>query len=368
MAFWCARLYFAPCRCPASAHGLCLAQGSAPAHLAAVFAHPMDAQRWFDAAYCVSHAGLEDARQLVRYMHIRTGRRVSVDDIRSAYDEIARRAAENGYSRPLDYLKDHFPGGYTESVPVCDKLLDPVLLQSFTKYTSVPGTAERPRTAGASPLPIAAEPPKASAKRAPAAEPPAPPEEDCFQRRKIMRPPKLKKESAGDGCAVDIPADVRSKIIKQKKNTRHYREMTPRERETDNRFDYFLLQSRRDESGKFFYDSRRLLADSPFMGEFFSDLDIDFRKIMAGIHGHNRGLTKDKSRWQEEIATLKAYFEQKLELEPGDDASTKRLASAVAYLMKKLQSKIFETEDSELIRMLFYFKSKLCFFYNFYRK
>jgi len=64
---------------------------------------------------------------------------------------------------------------------------------------------------------------------------------------------------------------------------------------------------------------------------------------------------------------FKKYFEMNLEIKAQDDSSIKRLGSAVAYLVKKLQHKIFEATDSEIIRILSYFKVQLSVFYNYYK-
>lgn len=320
-------------------------------------------QRWFDISQSIKLAGLDNSKLLVKAMQIRTGKREQAEEIKKAYIEMKEFSMERGYGDPADFIRDYFSDEYTEDVLLYRRPVDTIKMR---KILDQGGYAEAVR-----------EMAEVAAIISEAPEPRRAPEPQS--NGKIRKPEKIMSalNSAYNinlaynkvpGSPIEIPADVKARIIKPKRTLKYYREMSLKEREADNKFDYFWLQSKKDESGKFFYDGREILADNPLSGALFSDFDIEFRKIMAGIYNFNRSLVKNKSKWHEEILILKNYFEKKLDIGAISEASTKRLATAIGYLMKKLQLKIFESEEPESIKILAYFKSQLCVFYNFYRK
>lgn len=329
----------------------------------------MDAQHWYDVIYSVNRANTGDPRSLVQAMLVRTGKREPADKITQTYDEILSFCRNYGYDNPLNFLKDYYATEYTERIPLYNKHIDGAKLQKLLEHNNITSEINAPKDGISRTITLDAEDAGVKrTKKSTTAESPEPKKDAAIQKGgKIMKPERLRKEGV-PGSPIEIPTDLKTKIIKHKRSAKYYKEMSPKEREIDNRFDYFLIQSKKDESGRFFYDNKEILNENPFMGALFSDIDIEFRKIMAGIYSFNKSLVKDKMRWQDEIVLLKNYFEKKLDIEIPDDASTKRLATAIAYLMKKFQMKIFETEDSETIRILLYFKNQLSAFYNFYRK
>lgn len=129
-----------------------------------------------------------------------------------------------------------------------------------------------------------------------------------------------------------------------------------------------MHRSKLDESSLKYLDNRELLVENPFMDQFYGDLDLEFRGVMYKIYKYNRTQVKDKSKYSAEMEFLEEYFSKKLSIERQEEDAVRKLSNAVAYLMKKLQSKIFESEDDEVIEAMLYFKIKLCAFYNYYRK
>lgn len=162
----------------------------------------------------------------------------------------------------------------------------------------------------------------------------------------------------------DPSPNEKAKITRYKKNSKKFREMDPRERENDIKYDYFLFNDKNITSD----NSKELLANNPFMIQFFGDLDMDFRKVMFKIYKNTRGRIKDKTFLQEELKTLGEYFFKKLHITKIEDENAKKLSNAVCYIMKKLQNKIFESEDPAIVSSMLFFKSRLAAFYNFYRK
>jgi hypothetical protein len=307
----------------------------------------MDIQEMFDICYAVDLLGLGDETNLTRYVFARRGFRYPYAKIKQLFGQYLQISLRNGYKYPIDYIKDFFQGKYSKPIQIS---ANPISIQI---NNSIP---ER------KPAEIKIKKPKESS------------EAESFQASKIIKPVKIKRpESANTGgksssISGGIPSKLRNKIIKHKRSSKYYKEMDHKDREIDNKFDYYNYKAKHDESGKFYYDNLEHAADFPFMGKFYNDIDVEFRKIMNKIYNYNRTQTKDKTRWKDEIVFFKEYFDEKIGKDGNDDISTKRLASAVASIMKRLQNKIFETDDTVIIDSLLYFKSKLCLFYNFYRK
>lgn len=330
----------------------------------------LDAQRCYDVIQAVKQAGMRNTEGLIQYMLIHTGVREDPVFIRRSYADILDRASRHGYTDPMDFLRDYFPGGYLEALATVDEPIDRKRLHElFESKGLVPRKITARPEEGQSP----AEPPARRAKPAAAAEGLSGRQADsktdskADARGDIKKPEKIFRGGV-PGSPIEIPPAIKAEIVKNKRASKYYREFSPREREIDNRFDYFMMQAQRDESGKFFHDNREAVEEFPLVGTAFSDIDSEFRRVMAGIYSGNTEFTKDKNKWVEEMKILREYFQKKVGMEAGDELSSKRLAFTVAHLMKKLQHKIFDTENPRAIRALVYFKLQLSAFYNFYRK
>lgn len=178
---------------------------------------------------------------------------------------------------------------------------------------------------------------------------------------------KIKKKSKFENLErkfLEPSTAEKTKIIKYKKNSKNFREMDVKDKETDTRYDYYVIKDTETPN----MDSRELITTNPFMNMFFGDIDVDFRKVMFKIYRNTRGRVKDKSNLQEEINFLGEYFFKKLHITRIEDENSKKLANAICYIMKKLQNKIFDSEDPFVISSMLYFKSRLSAFYNYYRK
>lgn len=316
------------------------------------FPYPsMQIQDLFDVAFSVSLAGVENEYQLCRTFFMRSGKRVSFQTLKCIYERMEQIVRDRGYSDPLDYLEDFFPNENFESVKIFRGSLELNVKIALESKRVEAGGEQEPFAKKEEPFALKTE---SSASEL---------EEDKVLIK--IKSNVVKKDSE---AAVEIPPRDKAKILRYKKASKKYKEMDLKEKEIDNRYDYFIAQSRMDETGKGLADNRFCLEENPFMQRFFGDLDIEFRKVMYKIYRHNRSKTKDKSRYREDMEFLEDYFTKKLHICKSEESSVKKLANAVAYLMKKLQHKIFETEDQGIVESMHHFKTKLCSFYNFYRK
>lgn len=313
------------------------------------FLHPpMQMQDLFDVAYSVSLAGVENEYQLCRTFFMRSGKRASFQTLRTIYEKMKRIVGDRGYSDPLDYLEDFFPNERYERMKIFRSSLELNVKIALEKKVEAGGEPEAPKKEELAVLKV---------------EPSVSEPEEARMQIRIKSDAKKSNEAA-----VEIPPRDKAKILRYKKASKKYKEMDQKEKEIDNRYDYFVVQSRMDETGKRFTDNRACLDKNPFMQQFFGDLDIEFRKVMFKIYRHDRSKTKDKSRYKEDMEFLESYFAKKLRISRSEEGGVKKLANAIAYLMKKLQHKIFETDDRGIIESMLHLKSKLCQFYNFYKK
>lgn len=303
----------------------------------------MEIQDLFDVAVSVSLAGTENEHQLCRTFFMRSGRRASFQTLMSVYGRMEHIVRERGYSDPLDYLKDFFPGENYECMKVFRDSLDlDVKVEIGSKRseeTEVQDDAAAQRTGVSGP-----------------------------EETRVPIKIKIDGRRKDDKVAIEIPPRDRAKILRYKKTSKKYREMDQREKDADNMYDYFVSRARVDETGSMFVDNRCVLDENPFMHQFFGDLDIGFRNVMLKVYRHSRTRMKDKSRYGKDMEFLEEYFDKKLQISRDEEGSGMKLANAIAYLMRKLQHKIFETEDPEIVESMHYLKTKLCSFYNFYRK
>lgn len=325
----------------------------------------MDIKELYDIVYTMQLFQNYDEEDIINSMLIRTGKRFEFNYILDYYNKIKKISNQFGYTNPMNFIINFFPGKFNTQIPISSKQINKIKLQkifceknsqskNFLKEERIPS------------IHISQETTTNKLKKVTSYQDNSQ-KDEYFIKSKINKPEKLKIENSV-GTSIEIPTDIKNKIIKTKKSQKYYREMSLKEKETDNKFDYYLMQSIRDESGKFYYDNREVLNDFPIIGKFFDDIDIEFRKIMAEIYNYNKNLTKDKTKWNTEIQILKKYFEVKMNIKQQDYSSFKKLGSVIAYLMKKLQLKIFETNDLEIIRILLYFKTQLSSFYNYYKK
>lgn len=330
----------------------------------------MDIQLWHDAAIAIQRTK-GDSTLIVLSYFLWTGVTKPAQEILSAYNEILAVANKNGYSSPLDFLKDHYHGQYSteivrfdEEMPaeLLDKLI--VLQEKKEKEASVGSQIEQPQVRDEQAM-LSTISRTASTE----VEESVLPEEDnyVFVPRPVSRPEKLPIEAV-EGTSLHIPPHVRCKLTKYKRITNSYRQMDQRHRDADNRFDYFLSKAMSSTSGRFSYTNSEQLNDHPFIGAKLTEKDMEFRKIMARVCKPGNHPGPNRSLWQEEILFLKNYFESKCGPLPSKEFSTRRLATAAAFLMKQLQIMLFETEDSLLSELIFFFKTRLIMFYNFYKK
>lgn len=318
----------------------------------------MKIQDVFDVAYAVSLTGLENKQQLVRTFFMRSGVRLSYTDIFKLHQEILRVVNTAGYSDPLDFLRDFFPDEDFRRIRVFKKNVGRRI-----KLPQVP-TQPQPELVDMTeePEPTTIEEPKRTTRL-------QSPRTDTVEKEVVvLKPIKIKNEITSAEPTEEMTPREKSRVIKYKKTSRRFKEMDQKEKEVDNRFDHLQYRSRIEEGSKRFLDNRSALEESPFMRRFFSDIDLEFRQVMYKIYKYNRTQMKDKTRYASEIEFLEEYFRKKLGVEKLEEDGAKKLSNVIAYLMKKLQTKIFESEDSEVIETMLYFKTKLCTFYNYYRK
>lgn len=356
----------------------------------------------FNIVYSVSLVGTSSEYQLTRTFFMRSGVRLPYSTIIEMYEEIKRVVNSKGYSEPMDFLKDFFPGEDFRKMPI------------FKKNLGVPIRIEKPPVAthqeAAGPAAPAgtntgSEEPKRLKMQSP--------RNDSVEREVVNKPIKIKKEVIGgseqtmkkDTGDIAVKKDLetllekkespyeisikdRNRISKYKKNSKRFKEMDHKEKEIDNRYDYHMHKAkfsasrigsraekhpapektRGAETGEAYWeDNREVLEENPFMSKMYSDMDLDFREVMFKIYKHNRAAMKDKTKLGQELEFLQEYFDTKLEI--GKDADcAKKLTNTIAYLMRKIQVKIFECDDEAETEILLYFKTKLSAFYNFYRK
>lgn len=348
----------------------------------------MKIQDLFDVAYSVHLVGVENEYQLSRTFFMRSGRRMPYKSIKAIYLALEEVVSKKGYNDPFEYLRVCFPRHDYESIKI---LRNPIIVKEAvipSPQASIPqpffanevdctqNDVEAPkvnsdvktedRKIKASKIPAVKESEEKQSMAMPKGEISISGQEESKHKIKINK--SINK--ATDATAIDIPSRDKIKILKYKKSSKKHKEMDPREKEMDNRYDFFELKSRMSESKseKTVEDNRILLGENPFMGQSFGDLDVEFRNLMYKIYKNTKSKMKDKSNLKEEMEFLEEYFCKKLHISKEDDGSAKKLANAIAYLMKKLQNKIFESDDPTIVASMLLFKSRLCSFYNFYRK
>lgn len=314
----------------------------------------MKTQEIFDIAYTVNLSGLKNEQLLTRTFFMRTGINLPHSRILEMYQEILRVVNSMGYSDPMDFLQDYFPNEDFRKVRIFRKNL---ALKVKLERAETPVPEEQILKTEFTAFPNTAEEPKRVRTQSPGVE-----------KEVVLKPIKIKREMFQGGCLVEISQKERSKILKYKKSSKRFKEMEPREKEIDNKYDYFVHRARLEEEPRGMVDSRDLLQENPFVGQFFGDLDMKFREVMFKIYKYNRSQIKDKSRMTQEMDFLEEYFCEKLQMSKGEEDSAKKLSNAIAYLMKKLQNKIFESDEEEVIEAMLYFKARLSSFYNYYRK
>lgn len=378
----------------------------------------MKIQDIFEIAYSVKLSGISNENQLVRTFFMRSGKRLPFSKILELYNEILRVVKSFGYSDVFDFLNDYFPNENFEKIRVYNKNLnlklaisntlqsppvESVILSPIPKVSSP--VVEEPKIS-----PVQMEKNEATVKEV-SVKPIKIFREALkdYKNKEIVSSSKIidnvnsqskdssiLKESLADiqvkegsindvnlnsnelsksmSDRRDLPSEYevtpkdKARINKYKKLSKKFREMDAKEKELDNRYDYLMHHSKVDQNIKTITDNRNLLEDNPFTGKLYDDLDLEFRMVMFKIYKLNKNKIKDKSNYNEEIDFLEKYFCKKLHIVRKDDDAVKKLANAVAYLMKKLQNKIFDTEDSAIIESMLYFKTKLYLFYNYYRK
>lgn len=325
-----------------------------------IFLAQMKAQEIFDIAFSVHLAGLENEYQLVRTFFMRSGIKLSYKEIVAFYKEVLRVVNSMGYSEPLDFLKDFFPNENFRKIKIFKKNINKRIKVENSQTQTEIDLGESKIESKQVQQQSQDEPKRIKIQS---------PKNETLEKDLSTKPIKtLKNVFEEGGSPIEIAQRDKSKISKYKKTSRRFKEMDQREKEIDNRLDYFMHRSKLDEKGQKFVDNREFLGENPFSRSFFDDLDLEFRDVMFRIYKFNRTQTKDKTKFLGEIEFLEGYFNRKLNIIKKDEESLKKLSNAVAYLMKKLQNKIFESEESGMVELLLYFKSKLNTFYNFYRK
>lgn len=313
----------------------------------------------YEVAYSVKLAGLSNENQLVRTFFMRSGKRLPFIKILELYQEILRVVHSLGYSDVFDFLKDFFPEEDFERIRISKKNLDVKLLVNSTAL-NVPT-----ESVVASPMPGVFQPEQEE----PVSVPVAVEKGEIVNKEVVLKPIKVFKDTLNtEPLPFEITPKDKLRVNKFKRISKKFREMDVREKEVDNKYDYFMHRSKIDESVRAELDNRELLEENPFMGTFYGDLDLEFRGIMYKIYKYNKNKIKDKTQYADEMAFLEKYFAKKLHMGKKDDGSVQKLSNAIAYLMKKLQNKIFETDDPEVMESMLYFKTKLYLFYNYYRK
>lgn len=309
----------------------------------------MKIQEIFDIIYTIHHSNNNsnnnnNNNNSSKVFFLRTGINLPNSKIIEMYDEIVRVVNSMGYSDPIDFIRDYFPDEDFGRIRIFKKNLElKIKVEKEDK---------------------ASEEPKRSKIQSP-----------VIEKEVVLKPIKIKRDvfQQNNEEISEIPMKERSKILKYKKMSRKFKEMEVREKEIDNKYDYFLLkkateQTPNNTTNAMMSDNREILRDNPFIGSFYNDIDLKFREVMYKIYKYNRTQMKDKSKMTEEIEFLEEYFGNKLQLKRGEAETNLKLSNAIAYLMKKLQNKIFESEEDEVIEAMMYFKAKLCLFYNYYRK
>jgi hypothetical protein len=331
----------------------------------------------YDIVYSVKIAGLNNEHQLVRTFFMRSGKRLLYTSIQEIYFEITKVMNSLGYSDFFDFLKDYFPDEDFKKIRISNKNLN-VKLTLNSPAINLP---IEPAIIS-SPLLAAVQNEKEEIKTQPFQ---IEKNETISKEPASIKPIRIIKDDLGsERNEYEITPKDKARTIKNKKLSKKFREMDQREKEIDNRYDYFIHRSKVTEQKLNFkgknkegtsensnlpiVDNREALKKNPFMGTFYGDLDLEFREIMFKIYKFNKNKTKDKTQYAAEMGFLEKYFYKKLHIGKKEDDSVKKLTNAVAYLMKKLQNKIFETEDKKQIEYMLYFKSKLYLFYNYYRK
>lgn len=303
----------------------------------------MKIQEIFDIIHTVhSFNFTQPEYSLSKLFFMRTGINLPHDKIIEMYEEIKRVVNSIGYSEPLDFIQDFFPNEDFRRIRIFRKNLE-LKIKVETQEEKTTTTIEEPKKNNKIQSPV-------------------------IEKEIVLKPIKIKKEIFQPVEYGEIPPKDRSKILKYKKMSRRFKEMELKEKEIDNKYDYFMYKTGIEDGDSNKEDNRSILNENPFIGQFYNDVDLKFREVMYKIYKHNRSQMKDKTKMTEELEFLEEYFVNKLEMKKGDVETNKKLANAIAYLMKKLQNKIFESEEVEIVEAMMYFKTKLCLFYNYYRK
>lgn len=360
----------------------------------------MDMQKWYDIVYTIELVGKNDMEKIKKSILIRTGKRENPLNIIKTYDEIKEYTEKQGYNKPMDYIKLNFHGKYSDIIKLGNKCLnkneEKINNKTNNKINIVINNGIKNGMKNEITNEIKNETSDVKKEKKTnlmnnnnfagsiienkdSEEHYNNDKERGISKDIIEKPEKFKEEFETKECEtkecetketedINIPADIKNKIIKNKKTMKYYREMGVKERELDNKYDYILNISQKDELGKFVLDNRVYLNKFPLIGKMFDDIDLEFRKIMDEIYNRDKKMDKNKNQWVKEIEILTQYFKNKLNIGEENEIVVKRLGVVVANLMKKLQLKIFETEDIEITRLLLNFKMQLGVFYSYYRK
>jgi len=223
-------------------------------------------------------------------MFIHTSNSEPATDVLNSYHNIKSYAMELGYSNPIGFIKDYILGRHSEIVPTSNKQIEKTKLPKiFSEKANLIGVIiHEEKSLHNTP---SQDIPGNKIKKSAAQETTNPKKEESFPKEKITKPEKLRRESVL-GSPIGVPGDIKAKIVKFKRASKYYREMTFKKKGIDCRFDYFLMKPRRVELGKFFHDSRSNLGNFLLIENFFDDFEKKFRKIMAEIYSHNKNLVK----------------------------------------------------------------------------
>lgn len=314
----------------------------------------MDFQRYYDVAYVKQETHEERPDQVVKHFFMRTGKRETLESIERAYGEIKEIALSFGYSDPLQYLIDEYSERIREKIVVFNRTLDMEKIRAFLEGRSSDGHKSE--------LPSEWSIPDVGSSNTPTAEIEEPGR--ISNKSKIKRPAKRRIQSPEESDGDSVPEKIKARINKSRRKSRLYKEMDPGEREIENNFDVQMYSSQHESRANL--SSENTPENSPFSVSPLGALDVEFRKIMQKLCNKDR--LKEKSDSRQEMILLKEYFQKKLNIEEKEEISGKKLAVAIAGIMKKLQDRIFSCEDKNALKLLVSIKNKLCNYYNFNKK
>ncbi|KAI5148497.1 hypothetical protein ENBRE01_0358 [Enteropsectra breve] len=308
--------------------------------------------------------GIDNENELIRHVFFYTGRLFSLGEILHIYAKAYCIAAAVGYSNPLEYMRDCFSDGCVQQVRVYNRPAhEKEVLEYFEDNVSYTQTASTDRMYGADSSKgdrLSSISLKECSRTAT--------KEEAEGRSFESKNKSTKVGSPARGSNVQMSANEKHRITKDKKMHQYYRSMDQQEKDFDNIYDHFSGKSRVNEGGKFFFDSRNALADNPIFLDFLDAFEIQLREIVLKICGNSVSKDKDKNRWAKEIEVFEEYYSKKFNYKNDGEYGIKKLTSEIVKLLHIIQLKLFEIEDPGVQRAILHFKNKLHQFYNFYRK